>query len=487
MQTTQMDTFRELIARLTRVLVALVVALSLCGGLPEVSFADTVAGDASGSDVTVGAQDAVPEEDAAVAEDAAQQNVEPLETSIKGLAKSYTLNYKKSLKKTITVSPAYGRSVKLYRYDIYAKKYVLAKTYKTANKKKAKVKIAFPKAWKTQTTTKWKVVAPAVTASSDSNAATGADAVPDANAATAGDGAGETLAGTGESGAAANEESAASEEAASAMPAMEKASRKVTVTCSLGLLCSSAIVMDAKTGEVVFGKDPLKKRAIASITKMMTAILLVEKRKPSSLVKVTKEAARTPYGLGLKKGDKLTVKNTLYAMMLPSANDAACAAGINIGGSTAKFCKLANARAKELGCKSTTYKNAHGLDKAGAGSTAYDQARIASYLMTSKKTKLIRKAVKTKYKKIKTKKGNTYYMASTDKLLGTKWKALGIKTGTETLAGCCFAGAFKIGGRMYVTVVLNAPWSYARFSDTKTLVTFTKYAIKNKLPRQKVS
>ena len=141
MQTTQMDTFRELIARLTRVLVALVVALSLCGGLPGVSFADTVAGDASGSDVTVGAQDAVPEEDAAVAEDAAQQNAEPLETSIKGLAKSYTLNYKKSLKKTITVSPAYGRSVKLYRYDIYAKKYVLAKTYKTANKKKAKVKI----------------------------------------------------------------------------------------------------------------------------------------------------------------------------------------------------------------------------------------------------------------------------------------------------------------------------------------------------------
>ncbi len=363
-----------------------------------------------------------------------------LASSIKVSTTSFsTSSYKSTLTTKITVSPAYGRTLTLQRYDTSAKKWVKVSTKKTAAAYKSTVKIKLGASWKNHYKSKFRVVAAAVR-------------------------------GKGGTYTAAKKPSA---EEFTARGAKRVVSKKISVTYN-PIGASSAVVIDAKSKALVYEKNAYTQRKIASITKLMTAILLTEKFSLSHKVSITSEAANTPWGIGLVKGDKMSVKNLLYAMMLPSANDAACASGIAVSGTTAKFVKKMTARARKLGCTNTVYKNAHGLDVVGNHSTAYDQALIGAYIMTSKNTAAIRSAARTKSRTISSAAGRSYYLATTDKLLG-KSGFVGLKTGTTDDAGECFCGAFTgSDGRSYVSVVLNSK-SGKRFDDTKALAKLTNY------------
>ena len=348
-------------------------------------------------------------------------------------------SFKKKLTSKITVSPAYGREVSLQRYDASTKKWLTVVSAKTADSYTSTVKLKIDDIWKRHCKTSYRITAPATD-------------------------------GTGVAYAPATEPTA--EEFAS-RGAKSARSSKIAVTYN-PVVASSAVVIDAKSKAIVYEKYASKQRKIASITKLMTAILLTEKHSLSHRVTVTKEAAKTPWGIGLKKGDKMSVENLLYAMMLPSANDAATASGIAVSGSTAKFAKKMTARAAALGCADTVYSNAHGLDTRNNHSTAYDQALVGAYVMTSKSTAAIRKVAKTKERVITSSAGRRYYLESTDKLLG-KSGFVGLKTGTTDDAGECFCGAFTAAdGRLYISVVLGSKYG-KRFDDSQALADLTNY------------
>lgn len=348
-------------------------------------------------------------------------------------------SFKKNLTSKVTISPAYGRTVSLQRYDASVKKWVTVTSAKTAETYTSTVKLKLDSSWRHRYKTSYRITTP-------------------------------TVDGTGIAYDPASEPTA--EELAS-RGAKRARSEKITVAYS-PVVASSAVVIDAETKAVVYEKYARKQRKVASITKLMTAILLTEKYSLAHKVTVTKEAAKTPWGIGLKKGDKMSVENLLYAMMLPSANDAATASGIAVSGSTAKFTKKMTERAAALGCADTVYSNAHGLDTKSNHSTAYDQALVGAYVMTSKSTAMIRKVANTKTRTIASAAGRRYYLESTDKLLG-KSSFVGLKTGTTDDAGECFCGAFTADdGRLYISVVLGSKGG-KRFDDSLALAKLTSY------------
>ena len=365
---------------------------------------------------------------------------EKLDTAIAvSSAKLTPASFKKNLTSKVTISPAYGRTVSLQRYDTSVKKWVTVASAKTAETYRSTVKLKLDSSWKHRYKTSYRITTSAVDG-------TGIAYDP------AGEPTAEELASRG---------------------AKSGRSEKITVVYS-PVIASSAVVIDAKTKAIVYEKYARKQRKVASITKLMTAILLTEKYSLAHKVMVTKEAGKTPWGIGLKKGDKMSVENLLYAMMLPSANDAATASGIAVSGSTAKFTKKMTERAAALGCTDTVYSNAHGLDTKSNHSTAYDQALVGAYIMTSKSTAAIRKAAGTKTRTITSAAGRRYYLESTDKLLG-KSGFVGLKTGTTDDAGECFCGAFTAdNGRLYISVALGSKGG-KRFDDSLALAKLTSY------------
>lgn len=236
----------------------------------------------------------------------------------------------------------------------------------------------------------------------------------------------------------------------------------------------SAIIMEVESGQIFYGKSMDTKRANASTTKIMTALLALENKKLNSTVKITKEAVNTPYshlGLGAVN-DRASMKHMLYMAMLPSDNGAAAALAIHTGGSQKAFIKMMNKKAKELGCVNTSFKSPHGLDVKNHYSTARDLALITRHAMGNQ---TFCKIVRTKSYKFRTsKKHHRYKVGSTNALLGNVKGVCGVKTGFTNNAGYCFAGAYEYKGKTYITVVLGAPGSQQRWDDTKQLIHYIK-------------
>ena len=229
-------------------------------------------------------------------------------------------------------------------------------------------------------------------------------------------------------------------------------------------------------GTLVYTKNSNTKRAQASTTKLMTAVLLMESGKLDTKTTISEHAASTPYGSGrLKKGDIFKTKDLLYAMLLPSYNDAATAVAEKVGGTEAKFVTKMNAKAKALGLKKTHFCNPHGLDADGHYTTAKELAMLTAYAYTFPE---ITDCWGTQYKTIKNlKTGKKLTVWSTNSLFGYVSNFLGGKTGTEDNAGCCFTGVYEYNGSAYVTVVLGSGYGFARWADTKKLHNYiTKYA-----------
>ena len=196
----------------------------------------------------------------------------------------------------------------------------------------------------------------------------------------------------------------------------------------------AAVVYDRGSKTILYGKNENEKLAMASTTKIMTAILLVENRDLNVEVEVVKEAAQVGgSSLELKTGDKLTYEALLYGLMLCSGNDAAAQIAISIAGSIEEFADLMNSKAELLGLENTHFITPHGLDEDGYYTTAYELAVLSDYALKIPK---IAEVVATKTYTVLI-NGKPRNLINTNELLGYLEGVNGVKTGFTSNAGRC--------------------------------------------------
>ena len=262
---------------------------------------------------------------------------------------------------------------------------------------------------------------------------------------------------------------------------------------NLKTYCPSAILIETSTGKILYEKNANEVSYPASTTKIMTAILTVENCNLNDVATVSHNAVYSiPYNYthaSLKEGEELTIEQLLYALMVPSANDAAIVLAEHISGSVEEFAKLMNKKAEELGCKNTNFVNPNGIHNKNHTSTAYDLALIGQYAM---KNETIRKIVSTKQFTLPaTNKYNKTdrIFNNTNDLLSTYSKyyykgTTGVKTGYTSEAGNCIVASAKKNGFEVLLVVLGGKSTSKglseRYLDCKTLFdyAFNNYSIK---------
>ena len=224
-------------------------------------------------------------------------------------------------------------------------------------------------------------------------------------------------------------------------------------------------VMDTETGRCLYEKNGFTKTPMASTTKIMTAIIVLEKGNLNEVVTVSRAAAATDGSeMHLKAGEEISVNDLLFGLLIKSGNDAAVALAEHIGGSVKGFCDMMNEKAKELGALDTNFTSPHGLDEEGHYTTARDLAIIAAYAM---KNDLFRQIVSTKSATV-----NGHYLANTNNLLNTVEGVDGIKTGFTGDAGRCLVLTASRGGIRIIGVILGCPTTEARTSDGTKLVDY---------------
>jgi serine-type D-Ala-D-Ala carboxypeptidase (penicillin-binding protein 5/6) len=219
----------------------------------------------------------------------------------------------------------------------------------------------------------------------------------------------------------------------------------------------AGIVFDLKTGEVLWRRDPLQKMQIASITKIMTALLVVEQTHPRQLIRITKDALNySGSGVGLlPKGRHVTTEALLNGLLLPSGNDAAIALADGVAGSRAKFVAEMNAKAQALGLRCTHFASPSGIDDRDQ-SCAADLAALTRIVMSKRRiARIVRKPQAVVRFPIK---GGKLYLNSTNPLLRMRYPGtIGLKTGDTTKAGHCLIAVVRRGGRTLVAIVLHSP------------------------------
>lgn len=238
----------------------------------------------------------------------------------------------------------------------------------------------------------------------------------------------------------------------------------------------AAVLMDAETGRVLWGKNADKPMAMASTTKIMTAILAIEKGNLDDIVTASERAAAAPkVKMNLQKGEEHRLEDLLYPLMLQSSNDAAIAIAEHVGGSVEEFCKMMTEKAKELGACETIFETPNGLDSGDHHSTAKDMALITCYALKNPKFLEI---INTRQITIPVKGGDykSYTIVNKNRLLNEYNGAIGVKTGFTGKAGQCFVGAAKRDDKTLVSVVLASGWGTAgkekKWSDTKKILDY---------------
>lgn len=240
-------------------------------------------------------------------------------------------------------------------------------------------------------------------------------------------------------------------------------------TEELNLNSRIAIAYDRKSGKVIWGKNENKRTAMASTTKIMTAIVLIENADLNQTITISAKSAGTGGSrLGLKKDDKILLKDLLYGLMLKSGNDAAVAIAETVGGSVEGFAELMNNKAQELKLENTHFVTPHGLDNPEHYTTAYELAKIADYAM---KNETFAKVVNTKNYTV-TINGYPKNITNTNELLGYLNGVNGVKTGFTNNAGRCLVTSVNRNGFEIITVVLQADTKKFRTSDSVKLIEY---------------
>ncbi len=250
---------------------------------------------------------------------------------------------------------------------------------------------------------------------------------------------------------------------------------------NLNITSESAILIDADTGKVLYDKSAYEKHEPASTTKIMTALLTLEHCKLDDVATVTSEAITSvPSGYSsdlLKMGEELSIKDLLYALLLPSSNEAANVLAIHIAGSIDSFASMMNTRAIELGCKNTHFVNPNGVHDEEHYTTAYDLALIAREAMKNDTFKQIVSTVAYTLPSSNNYSRIDRNLITTNDLIKRQSEnyyeyAIGIKTGFTTPAKNCLVAAAKKDDKTLISVVLGANTDDDRYSNTKTLLNY---------------
>ena len=229
------------------------------------------------------------------------------------------------------------------------------------------------------------------------------------------------------------------------------------------------VVIDRNSNTILCGKNELEKRKMASTTKILTATVILENCNLDETIEVSKKAAGTGGSrLGLKTGNKITVHDLLYGLMLRSGNDCAVALAEYAGGSIEGFAELMNKKANELGLKNSHFETPHGLDSNDHYTTAYELAILTNYALRNKTFSNI---VGTKTYTI-TLNGNPMTINNTNELLGVFDGVYGVKTGFTNGANRCLVTACKRNDLDVICVVLGADTKKFRTSDSIKLLNF---------------
>ncbi|MDR1101887.1 MAG: D-alanyl-D-alanine carboxypeptidase [Clostridiales bacterium] len=235
---------------------------------------------------------------------------------------------------------------------------------------------------------------------------------------------------------------------------------RVTQVRGLGLSANSAILIDAENGRVLFESNGYERLGMASTTKIMTAIVALERAKLNDIVTAGANAARTEgTSIWLMEGEKLTMEELLYALMLTSGNDAAVAIAEHVGGSIDKFAQMMNETAKKIGANHTNFTNPHGLADPNHYTTAFDLAQITRYAFRNEAFAAI---VKTTHKTIP-RAGYEWGRSLTNhnKMLTMYEGANGVKTGYTKKTGRTLVSSATRGELQLIAVTLNAPDDWA--------------------------
>ena len=238
------------------------------------------------------------------------------------------------------------------------------------------------------------------------------------------------------------------------------------------------IVYDRISKSMIIGKNEDVKSAMASTTKIMTTIVILEKADLNEKVTVSANAGGTGGSrLGLKRGDKASVRDLLYGLMLRSGNDAAVALAEHVGGSVKEFAELMNEKAIELGLTNTHFVTPHGLDDANHYTTALELAKLTDYAMDNE---TFAKIVGTKSTTIYI-NNQSRQINNTNELLGVLNGVVGVKTGFTNNAGRCLVTETKRNNMDIITIVLGADTKKDRTKDSVNLIeyTFSKYKMYN--------
>lgn len=231
----------------------------------------------------------------------------------------------------------------------------------------------------------------------------------------------------------------------------------------------NAIIVDAETGMALYEKNSDDRVAMASTTKVMTIIIVLEQASLEDIVVVSRKAATiTGSTMHLAEGEKISVQALLYGLMLNSGNDAAIALAEHVSGSVEEFCVLMNTKAFQIGARNTSFTSPHGLDNPAHYTTARDLALIT---MKALENPVIRKIVSTKSIEIA-----GHSLRNTNDLLFSNDEVTGGKTGFTNDAGRCMVISAEHEGFKIIAIVLGCDTKEQRTSDATKLV---KYALEN--------
>lgn len=252
---------------------------------------------------------------------------------------------------------------------------------------------------------------------------------------------------------------------------------------------TSGILMEYSTGKVVYSKKIDEKLAPASMTKIMTLLLIMEavdegKINLTDNIPISTNASSMGGSqVFLDPNTEMKAEELIKSIAIASANDSAVAMAEAISGTTANFVSRMNSRAKELGCKNTNFKNVHGLDEEGHYSTAYDMALIARELL---KYEQILKYTSTYEAYLNKPNGTSTWMVNTNKLIKYYTGLDGLKTGYTKNAGYCLTSTAKRNDMRLISVVMKEPTSQVRNSETISLLNygFSNYKIKTILKKE---
>lgn len=267
------------------------------------------------------------------------------------------------------------------------------------------------------------------------------------------------------------------------------------------LYATSAVLMDADSGRILYEKNGYEELPMASTTKIMTCILALEQGDRDSLVTVSEYAASQPkVRLGMKPGEQYRLEDLLYSLMLESHNDSAVAIAEHIGGSVEAFAELMNRKAREIGCQSTYYITPNGLDAAitltgGTGrarvethrTTAADLARTMAYCIGKSEQaeaflEITRRGSYQFCNQISQEDGSgavngnhSVSCSNHNAFLGMMDGALSGKTGFTSKAGYCYVGALQKDGKTLTVALLACGWpnhKTYKWTDMKTLMEY---------------